>query len=196
MRRRKLYKLFTDAGCVFVADKKRQRGMSRAKIRHRNMPGYPWKETEGFKLFLLNVRIFRSLYGHMKKKTLKRLARESSRGSFLRLIESRIDVLLMRSGVIPNIWKARHLIHHGHVEINGCKVSQPGFVAKPGDIIQLKRDYLGSQVYPLTQKIFGKKPEHIEIDYGSYRIIYLFHPDRLWYPTRFDYNYVWKGLIV
>ena len=137
------------------------------------MPGYPWKETEGFKLFLLNVRIFRSLYGHMKKKTLRRLARESSRGSFLRLIESRVDVLLMRSGVIPNIWKARHLIHHGHVEINGCKVSQPGFVAKPGDIIQLKRGFLNNQVYPLTQKVFRKKPEHLEIDYGSYRIIYL-----------------------
>ena len=51
MRRRKLYKLFTEAGCVFVADKKRQRGMSRAKARHRNLPGYPWKETEGFKVF-------------------------------------------------------------------------------------------------------------------------------------------------
>ncbi len=196
MRRKNLFKLFTDAGCVFVADKKSQRGMLRAQMRHRNLPGYPWKETEGFKLYLLNMRIFRALYGFMKKKTLRRIAGKSKRSSFLRHLESRLDVVLSRSGVVPNIWKARQLIRHGHVELNKSKVSEPGLFIGPGDIIQISRSYITGQEYPLTTKIFPKKPEHLEIDYASYRTVYLFYPEKLWYPTRFDFDYVWKGLIV
>nr|YP_009646682.1 ribosomal protein S4 [Chloropicon laureae]QBX98580.1 ribosomal protein S4 [Chloropicon laureae] len=196
MRRKNLFKLFTDAGCVFVADKKSQRGMLRAQMRHRNLPGYPWKETEGFKLFLLNMRIFRALYGFMKKKTLRRIAGKSKRITFLRHLESRVDVVLSRSGVVPNIWKARQLIRHGHVELNKSKVSDSGLLVGPGDIIQISRSYITGHEYPLTSKIFSKKPEHLEIDYASYRIVYLFYPEKLWYPARFDFDYVWKGLIV
>ena len=196
MRRRKLFKLFTEAGCVFVADKKGQRGMLRAQERHRILPGYPWKDTLGFKLFFLNLRIFRAIYGSIKKKTLRRMAKKSNRVSFLRELESRVDILLWRSGLVPNIWKARQLIRHGHVNLNKMKVKDSGFILLPGDILEISEKYKKSQEYPLTSKIFNKKPEHIEIDYASYRLIYLYHPDKFWYPGRFDYDYVWKGLIV
>ena len=196
MRRRNLFKLFTDAGCVFVADKKGQRGMIRAQDRHGKLPGYPWKDTLGFKLFFLNLRIFRAIYGSIKKKTLRRMAKKSNRISFLREIESRVDILLWRSGLVPNIWKARQLIRHGHVNLNKIKVRDSGLILGPGDILEISPEYRGGQEYPLTSKIFSKKPEHIEIDYATYRLVYLFYPDKLWYPGRFDYDYVWKGLIV
>ena len=196
MRRRNLSKLFTDAGCVFVADKKGQRGMIRAQERHRNLPGYPWKDTLGFKLFFLNLRIFRAIYGFIKKKTLRRIAKNSNRISFLRELESRVDIILWRSGLVPNIWKARQLIRHGHINLNKLKVSEAGVVLLPGDVLEISGKYKSSQKYPLTSKIFSKKPEHLEIDYASYRLVYLFHPDKFWYPGRFDYDYVWKGLIV
>ena len=196
MRRRKLFKLFTDAGCVFVADKKGQRGMLRAQDRHRSLPGYQWKDTLGFKLFFLNLRIFRAIYGFIKKKTLRRIAKKSNRVSFLRELESRVDIILWRSGLVPNIWKARQLVRHGHLRLNKIKVSEPGLILNPGDILELSRDYMKTQEYPLTKKIFAKKPEHLEIDYGSHRLVYLYHLEKIWYPGRFDYDYVWKGLIV
>ena len=34
-----------------MADKKGQRGMIRAQERHRNLPGYPWKDTLGLNSF-------------------------------------------------------------------------------------------------------------------------------------------------
>lgn len=194
MRRRKLFKLFTDAGCVFIADKKEQRGMLRAISRHQSLPGYPWKDTDAFKLHLLNLRKFRALYGFIKKKTLRRMAKKASRLSFVREVESRVDIILSRSGLIPNVWKARQLIRHGHVRLNRCEVTQPSQSMRPGDILEISREYL--KTHKMGTKIFSKKPEHLEIDYALYRIIYLFYPEKLWYPTRFDYDYVWKGLIV
>ena len=75
-------------------------------------------------------------------------------------------------------------------------MSESGLILNPGDILELSRDYMKSQEYPLTKKIFAKKPEHLEIDYGSHRLVYLYHPEKFWYPGPFDYDYVWKGLIV
>ena len=196
MRRRNLFKLFTDAGCVFVADKEGQRGMIRAQERHRNLPGHSWKDTLGFKLIFLNLRIFRAIYGFIKKKTLRRIAKKSNRVSFLREIESRADIILWRSGLVPNVWKARQLINHGHVNKNKVKVLHAGTILSPGDILEIGSKYRSSQKYPLTRKIFNKKPEHLEIDYASYRTIYLFHPNKFWFPGEFDYDYVWKGLVV
>ena len=82
MRRRKLFKLFTDAGCVFIADKKEQRGMLRAISRHQSLPGYPWKDTDAFKLHLLNLRKFRALYGFIKKKDFKTNGKKSEQALF------------------------------------------------------------------------------------------------------------------
>ena len=146
MRRRKLFKLFTDAGCVFIADKKEQRGMLRAISRHQSLPGYPWKDTDAFKLHLLNLRKFRALYGFIKKKTLRRMAKKASRLSFVREVESRVDIILSRSGLIPNVWKARQLIRHGHVRLNRCQVTQPSQSMRPGDILEISREYLKTQI--------------------------------------------------
>lgn len=51
------------------------------------------------------------------------------------LIESRLDNVIYRSGLVPSRAQARQLIKHGHFLVNGRKVDIPSYLTKVGDII-------------------------------------------------------------
>jgi small subunit ribosomal protein S4 len=53
----------------------------------------------------------------------------------LQLLETRLDNLVHRSGLAPSRAQARQLILHGHVAINGKKVTVPSYQVKIGQKI-------------------------------------------------------------
>lgn len=54
------------------------------------------------------------------------------------LLESRLDSILYRAGLMPTSPAARQLINHGHVRVNGHKVDIPSFQISPGDVVEVK----------------------------------------------------------
>jgi len=56
----------------------------------------------------------------------------------LQLIESRLDNTVYRMGFAPNRRRARQLISHGHILVNGKKVNLPSYAVKEGDLIEVK----------------------------------------------------------
>jgi small subunit ribosomal protein S4 len=54
------------------------------------------------------------------------------------LLETRLDNVVRRLGVVRSIWAARQLVSHGHVKLNGKKVDIPSCAVKPGDTITFK----------------------------------------------------------
>jgi small subunit ribosomal protein S4 len=56
----------------------------------------------------------------------------------MQLLESRLDTVLYRSGLTITQNQARQFITHGHVMINGKKVSIPSYNVTPGMKISLK----------------------------------------------------------
>jgi small subunit ribosomal protein S4 len=56
----------------------------------------------------------------------------------LQLLESRLDNLLHRSGMVPSRKQARQLILHGHITVNGKKVTVPSFLVLPGQVISVR----------------------------------------------------------
>ena len=55
--------------------------------------------------------------------------------NFLRLLESRLDNLVYRTGFATTRRGARQLVNHGHVTVNGKKVNIPSYLVKVGDVI-------------------------------------------------------------
>ena len=53
----------------------------------------------------------------------------------LQLLESRLDNLVHRSGMVPSRAQARQLILHGHFLVDGKKASVPSHQLKPGQTI-------------------------------------------------------------
>ena len=58
--------------------------------------------------------------------------------NLLRLLERRLDNAVFRLGFGASRAEARQIVRHGHIMVNGRKVSLPSFLVKVGDQIQLR----------------------------------------------------------
>jgi small subunit ribosomal protein S4 len=57
--------------------------------------------------------------------------------NLLRLLESRLDNAVFRSGFALSRDQARQLVRHGHVELNGKRASIPSMRVRAGDTLQI-----------------------------------------------------------
>ncbi|MGD9580062.1 MAG: 30S ribosomal protein S4 [Vampirovibrionia bacterium] len=56
----------------------------------------------------------------------------------LQLLESRLDSVVFRSGLVQSKPQARQLVNHRHFTVNGRIVDIPSYMVKPGDVIAVK----------------------------------------------------------
>lgn len=59
------------------------------------------------------------------------------------MLETRLDVLVLRSGFARTIYQARQLVVHGHVQVNGKKCDRPSAALKVGDKIAIREKSKG-----------------------------------------------------
>jgi small subunit ribosomal protein S4 len=85
----------------------------------------------------------RRIYGVLEKQ-FANLYAEATRQSgitgenLLRMLELRIDNVAYRAGWGASRAQARQLVRHGHVLVNGKRVTIPSFRARRGDVVTLK----------------------------------------------------------
>jgi len=54
------------------------------------------------------------------------------------LLESRLDAFVYRSKFVPTVFAARQFVSHGHIKVNGRRVTIPSFRPKTGDLVEVK----------------------------------------------------------
>src|SRR5262249_58265816 len=54
------------------------------------------------------------------------------------LLERRLDAVIYRAKFVPTVFSARQFISHGHVTVNGKRVTIPSYRVKVGDTVELK----------------------------------------------------------
>ena len=64
---------------------------------------------------------------------LAQAARGALGAKMLELLERRVDNVIYRLGFAPTRLTARQLVLHGHIAVNGKKVTSPGFILRAGD---------------------------------------------------------------
>lgn len=89
----------------------------------------------------------KSTYGLLEKqfkglvKTVQ--AKKGETGEMLiALLETRLDNIVYRLGFAKTRYQARQYVSHGHIVVNGKKVSIPSYNVKEGDIISLSEKML------------------------------------------------------
>ena len=98
--------------------------------------------------------------------------------NFLRLLESRLDNLVYRTGFASTRRGARQLVNHGHVTVNGRKVDIPSYRVKIGDVISLKdKDKELKVVLEFLSKV-TKRVEFINYDEKKMESTYVRLPER------------------
>ena len=98
--------------------------------------------------------------------------------NFLRLLESRLDNLVYRTGFATTRRGARQLVNHGHVTVNGKKVNIPSYRVKPGDVISLKDDDKNLKVVTESLSKVTKRVEFITYDENKMEATYVRLPER------------------
>src|SRR6059036_2396443 len=58
--------------------------------------------------------------------------------NLLRLLERRLDNVLVRLGFAASRRQARQLVDHGHFAVNGRRVNKPSYQLRPGDVVSVK----------------------------------------------------------
>ena len=58
--------------------------------------------------------------------------------NLLRLLERRLDNVVYRLGFAASRAEARQMVTHGHITVNGKRVSIPSYLVKVGEVISIK----------------------------------------------------------
>jgi small subunit ribosomal protein S4 len=76
--------------------------------------------------------------------------------TLLQLLETRLDNVVYRIGFANTRPFARQIVNHGHVRVNGRKVSTVSYNVRPGDIIDVRET-------PVTRQLVSKSLESAQI---------------------------------
>ena len=84
--------------------------------------------------------------------------------NLLQLLELRLDNVVYRLGMAPSRRFARQIVNHGHVLVNGKRVSLPGYPLKQNDTIALSEKMKISESLKRSMEQTGKTPAWLKLD--------------------------------
>jgi small subunit ribosomal protein S4 len=122
-------------------------------------------------------------YGNVNERQFRRYYAEAARRTgdtgehMIGLLERRLDAVVFRCKFAPTPFAARQLVSHGHVQVNGKRVTIPSYLVKEGDTISLgakaKDMALVLEAVKLTER---DVPDYIEADHSKMTAKYLRTP--------------------
>ena len=98
--------------------------------------------------------------------------------NLLRLLETRLDNVLVRLGFAASRRQARQLVRHGHWSVNGRRVDIPSYHVRPGDVIAVKAGTGAETVIRDATEMISSVPAWLEADHDSLTAKVLRLPDR------------------
>lgn len=99
--------------------------------------------------------------------------------NLLRLLESRLDNVVWRSGLAATRPQARQLVNHGHFRVNDQKVDIPSYRVRPGDIITVKERSKELVVVQHAVDTLGRPvPEWLDVDHDARKVTVTDLPSR------------------
>ena len=138
------------------------------KRRAQKMLGYGVQLREKQKvkrIYGVAERQFRGYY--FKASRMKGVTGEN----LLSLLERRLDNIVFRLGFAASRKEARILVTHGHFNVNGRRVNIPSFVARPGDVVELREKSRVSLRFQELVSAMDRKglPSWLELDKQNFK---------------------------
>jgi small subunit ribosomal protein S4 len=135
-------------------------------------------------------------YCNMQEKAFKRILKRSVKSPlttldrFVSFLERRLDVVLFRSSFCSSLYKARQVINHKGVLVNGKNVDNPSTRLSQLDIVELKKSFMVQSFEDNFNSRF--LPPHLEIDYKTLSIVFLWDPNykNTYYSIKANYGIV------
>ncbi len=113
-------------------------------------------------------------YGNITERQFRRYYQDAARRpgdtgeNMIGLLERRLDAVVYRAKFVPTPFAARQLVSHGHVKVNGKRVTVASYMVKEGDTLELTpkaRDM--ALVIEASKSAERDVPEYINVDHDK-----------------------------
>ena len=179
-RKSRTYKFSLLEGKEFIKGKRRTNfpGIHGKKAKRRNSSFSLQNQAKQKIRFLYGLRekqLYKTFAGTKKEKN-----EEQPGQNLLISLETRIDNLIYRSGIVPTRRCARQLVAHGHFLVNNTKTKTPSYQVKEGQIISLRKPAILSNNKIITESLQQKKiaPTYISLNKQKMTITFLRKPTK------------------
>ncbi len=142
-----------------IFEKCQTRSFAISKERSSAAKGKSRRSQSDFSRQLIEKQKLRLSYGLTEKQFAGYVTESLESGSnpqevLFGLLESRLDSVAYRMGLAPTRRAARQLASHGHLTVNGKKVTIPSYAVRPGDEIAIREGSKESGLFTnLTDKL-------------------------------------------
>ncbi len=157
------------------------------------------RKPSNFGIQLQAKQRLRGYYGNITERQFKRLYAEANRRrgdtgeNLIELLERRLDAVVYRLKFVPTVFSARQVVSHGHIKVNGQRVTIPSYQVQDGDEIELHaKMHENGMVLEAAGSPEREVPDYVEVDYAKWRGRFLRGPKLadVPYPARMEPNLV------
>jgi small subunit ribosomal protein S4 len=127
---------------------------ARKKIQKRSRP------KSDFGLQMLEKQKAKVTYGVSERmfakyvKSILEKAGANSPEKLISILESRLDNVVYRIGFAPTRQSARQMVSHGHIKVNGLKITVPSYLVSLGDLINIRESSVKKGIFTnLAEKL-------------------------------------------
>ena len=129
------------------------------------------KKVTPYAVQLAQKQKIREYYGNITEKQFRNTYEDASamRGdtaeNLIGLLERRLDAVVYRMKFVSTPFAARQFVNHGHVYVNGRRVTIPSYRVRPGDVIELSAK---AKDFPFVEEALNLAerdiPEYVQVD--------------------------------
>jgi len=154
-------------------------GRPKSPINHREYgPGQHGQRRKG-KLSDYGVQLrakqkLRGYYGNVTERQFRGIYAEARRlkgdtgAHMISLLERRLDALVYRAKFVPTVFAARQFISHGHISVNGRRVTVASYRLRLNDVVEVREKAKQlALVLEATGLAERDVPDCIEVDHGK-----------------------------
>ena len=157
------------------------------------------RKPSDFGTQLMAKQKLKGYYGNIGEKQFRRYYAEAVRRrgdtgeNLVEILERRLDAMIYRAKLVPTVFAARQFVNHGHIQVNGKRVTIPSYRLSDGDVVQIKAK---SRELPLVldavQSSERDVPDYISVDYNQMKAQFVRGPKLadVPYPVQMEPNLV------
>jgi small subunit ribosomal protein S4 len=157
------------------------------------------RKPSDFGVQLMAKQKLKGYYGNIGEKQFRRYYQEAVRRrgdtgeNLVGILECRLDAVIYRMKFVPTVFGARQFVSHGHVSVNGRRVTIPSFMCKEGDIVEVREK---SREIPMVLEAVASNerdiPDYVEVDVAKMQGTFIRQPklEEIPYPVKMESNLV------
>jgi small subunit ribosomal protein S4 len=133
------------------------------------------KKPSDYGVQLMAKQKLKGYYGNISERQFRRYYEEAMRRkgdngeNLVGILESRLDAIVYRMKLVPTVFAARQFVSHGHVSVNGRRVTIPSYMVKVGDAIEVRNKSKDmAAIKEASESPERDVPDYVSVDHTKY----------------------------